>query len=96
MQERRDDLEWWCRVQAENLAALIYDQKRLALLASKVEARVWRSGHEPQFAITMQIDLDGALNGPRPGGGGGLGEAHVGASIRHGCARPGGHHAGRL
>ncbi len=95
-QERLDDLEWWCRVQSENLAALTYEQKRLALLALKVEARVWSADHDPRFAITMQIDLDGALNGPRSGGGDGPGEAHVGASIRRDCAKPGGHRAGRL
>ncbi|MDP9470199.1 MAG: recombinase family protein [Chloroflexota bacterium] len=94
-QERLDDLEWWCRVQAENLAALTYEQKRLALLALKVEATVWSTDHIPRFAITMQVDLDGALSGPHSGGGAGPGAAHVGANIPRGCARRGGRRAGR-
>jgi site-specific DNA recombinase len=87
-QDRLDDLEWWCRVQAKNLAELTYDQKRLALLALKVEARVWSKDHDPQFTITMQIDLENALSGPRSRSGGDRDAAHVGASIRRGCARP--------
>ena len=44
---RLDDLEYWCRVQAENLASLAYEQKRLALFALNIEARVWRLDHDP-------------------------------------------------
>ncbi len=81
-QDRLDDLEWWCRVQAANLAALDYEQKRLALFALKVEARVWDKDHDPRFAITMQIDLDQTLNGPRSAAGG------APAGTRgHGCNR---------
>ncbi len=94
-QERLDDLEWWCRIQAKNLAALTYEQKRLALLALKVEATVWSTDHIPRFAITMQVDLDRALNGPHSGGGAGPGAAHVGANIRRGCARRVGRRVGR-
>lgn len=94
-QDRLDDLEWWCRVQAENLGALTYEQKRLALLALKVEARVWSTDHDPRFAITMQVDLDDALNGPRSADGVDRDGARVGASIRRGCARRGGRRGGR-
>ncbi|MDP9366370.1 MAG: recombinase family protein [Chloroflexota bacterium] len=94
-QERLDDLEWWCRVQAANLAGLTYEQKRLALVALKVEARVWSTDHDPRFAISLQIDLDDTFNGPRWATGGGLGGEHVGANIRRGYARRDGCRAGR-
>ena len=95
VQDRLDDLEWWRRVQAENLAELTYEQKRLALLALGVEARVWSADHDPRFTITMQIDLDKVFSGPRSGADAGPDEARVGASIRRGCARPGGRRGGR-
>jgi hypothetical protein len=94
-QDRLDDLEWWCQVQAENLAGLTYEQKRLALLALKVEAHAWRADHDPRFAIKMQIDLDGGISGPRSASGGDPDGAHVGANIPRGCARRGGHRGGR-
>jgi site-specific DNA recombinase len=94
-QERLGDLEWWCRVQAANLGSLDYEQKRLALFALKVEVRVWSAGHDPRFAVTMQVDLAQPLSGLRSGSGDDPAEAHVGASIRRGCARPGGRRAGR-
>jgi len=95
-QDRLDDLEWWCRVQAANLSALTYEQKRLALLALKVETNVWSTDHVPRFTITMQIDLDDTFSGLRSASGDDPDAAHVGASIRRGCARRGGHRADRL
>ena len=59
VEKRLDDLDYWCRVQAENLAGLTYEEKRLALLALNVEARVWRVGHDPRYEIKMRIDVEG-------------------------------------
>jgi site-specific DNA recombinase len=94
-QERLDDLQWWCRVQSERLARLTYEQKRLALFALHVEATVWGKDHDPRFSITMQIDLDNPLSDPHLAADDAPFEAHVGASIRRGCARSGAHRAGR-
>ena len=91
-----DDLQWWCHVQSGRLADLTYDQKRLALFALNVETTVWSKDHGPRFTTRMQIDLDQALSDPHLAADGDLFEAHVGASIRHGCARRGGRRAGRL
>jgi hypothetical protein len=52
-----NDLEYWCETQAKNLAELDYDQKRLALFALKLKARVWRSDHDPRFENKMRIDV---------------------------------------
>ncbi len=95
-QDRLDDLEWWCRVQAANRSALIYEQKRLALLALKVETRVWSTDHDLRFTISMQIDVDGALSGPRSAGDDDPGAAHAHGCSRRGCARRGGHRVGPL
>jgi hypothetical protein len=95
-QERLDDLQWWCRVQSERLANLTYEQKRLALFALHVEATVWGKDHDPRFSITMQIDLDNPLSAPHLASDDAPFEAHVGASIRRGCARRGGRRAGQL
>jgi hypothetical protein len=86
-QTRLHDLQWWCTIQSERLASLTYEQKRLALFARHVEATVWSKDHDPRFAITMQIDLDNPLSDPHSAGDAALFEAHVGASIRRGCAR---------
>ena len=67
-----------------------------AICAFYVQTKRPRKDDDPRFTITMQIDLDAALNDPQLADDDDLGEAHVGASIRRGCARPGEHHAGRL
>jgi site-specific DNA recombinase len=95
VRDRLDDLQWWCHTQAERLASLTYEQKRLALFALNVEARVWSKDHEPRLLVTMQINLDRALSDPHSAAGDGPAAAHVGASIRRGCARPDARRGGR-
>lgn len=92
---RLDDLAWWCQVQADNLARLSYEQKRLALLALGVEVSVWAKDHAPRYTITLRIDLESPVNDLRLGFGDDHGEVHVGASIRRGYARRAGRRAGR-
>jgi site-specific DNA recombinase len=56
--DRIEDLQHWCRRVAANLAALTYQEKRLALDALGVAARVWRTGHDPRYKIRASIPLD--------------------------------------
>jgi site-specific DNA recombinase len=56
-QEQLADLEAWCRVVAQRLSAPTYSQKRMALEALAVEARVFRPRQEPRFVITAQLPL---------------------------------------
>jgi site-specific DNA recombinase len=56
-QDRLADLDAWRRKVAANLGSISYEERRLALRALGVEAKVWRSDHDPRFAITMQLDL---------------------------------------
>jgi hypothetical protein len=79
----------WCRKQAERLASRTDDQKRLALFATRVEARGWSKDYDPRFTIRMQIDLDQAFSDPHSAFDDDLVEARVGASIRRGYARRG-------
>ena len=98
-QQRLNDLESWCRLQARNLDTLSYDGRRLALEALGVVARVWSTDHDPRYDSTLRLDAlptGVAINGPLSGGGAALAEVHVGANIRRGCARRDGRHAGRL
>ena len=62
------------------------EQKRLALFALKVEARVWSKDHDPRFIITMQIDLDAEFSGPRLASGDGRGGGRGRGCSRRGCA----------
>jgi hypothetical protein len=48
---------------AANLRTLAYAEKRVAIQALGVEARVWKADHEPHFVITAQIPLGGAAAG---------------------------------
>ena len=59
VERRLNDLEYWCETQAKNLAELDYDQKRLALFALKLNARVWRSDHDPRFENTYIFSRSG-------------------------------------
>ncbi|MBW3633799.1 MAG: hypothetical protein KY456_12320 [Chloroflexi bacterium] len=93
-QARLDDLQWCC-TRAERLASLTYDQKRLALVALRVEARVWSKDHDPRIAVPMHDDLDTPLSDPHSAADDDLFAEHVGASIRHGYARRGARRADR-
>ncbi len=98
-QGRLHDLQHWCRMQARSLDTLEYEQKRLALEAMNVEPRVWASGHDPRYSISLQLDglvPDPMLSDPRPGCGVGHAEAHVDDYSRRGCARQDGHPGDRL
>lgn len=46
-QGRLDDLTDWCRIQSANLSTLTYLDRRLAIEALGVEARVWATDHTP-------------------------------------------------
>ena len=59
-QARLGDLEAWCRSVATKVDALTYEQKRLALDALGVEARVWRPDHTPRYAVTVALPLEPA------------------------------------
>jgi site-specific DNA recombinase len=98
-QHQLADLEYWCRVQAENLQSLTYDQKRLALRALDVRARVWASDHDPRYVITVSLDgllPIGRASDLRTAAGDDLDAARVDDCSRRGCARPAGRRAGRL
>jgi site-specific DNA recombinase len=98
-QERLNDLESWCRLQARNLDALSYDGRRLALEALGVVARVWSIDHDPRYDITLRLDaLPAGISASdlRTEGGVALGVAHVDGYTRRGCARRDGRHGGRL
>lgn len=51
-------LEEGCRRVGANLGNLTYEQRRLTLDALGVEARVYRSDHEPRYVIMASIPLD--------------------------------------
>jgi site-specific DNA recombinase len=56
-QDRLDQLEAWCRTVAANIEDMSYQQKRLALDALGVTARVYRAGHEPRYEIEANIPM---------------------------------------
>jgi site-specific DNA recombinase len=98
-QDRLTDLEYWCRLQAANLGTLTYDQKRLALHALNAEARVWSTEHDPRYTITLQLDdiaNSYPISDPRWGAGAYPSPVHVDDHSSRGCAKQGGHRAGRL
>jgi len=57
-QEHLTDLKAWCQTTAANLGALTYQERRLALDALGVQARVWRTDHEPRYEIRASIPLE--------------------------------------
>jgi len=54
-------VEDWCRQVAGNLAGFSYDQKRQALEALGVEARLFHTDHEPRYEISASIPFDGPV-----------------------------------
>ena len=87
-QQRLEDFEYWCRIQAANLGTLTYEQKRLALHALNGSVRVWSTEHDPRYAFTLELEglVPGqALNGPRPASGGDHVLAHVDGYSSRGC-----------
>ncbi|MDQ3044114.1 MAG: hypothetical protein M3R06_03040 [Chloroflexota bacterium] len=89
-QQRLEDFEYWCRVQAANLGTLTYEQKRLALHALNSSVRVWSTEHDPRYAITLELEglVPGqALNGLHPASDGDHDLAHVDGYSSRGCAR---------
>jgi site-specific DNA recombinase len=56
-QGRLAELEAWCEAVAAKLGTLTYAQRRLALEALGVEARVWRADVHPRYQITASIPL---------------------------------------
>ena len=57
-QKRLTDLAEWCRTVAENLDALNYEQRRLALTALGVKVKLYRADHDPRYEITASIPVD--------------------------------------
>jgi site-specific DNA recombinase len=64
---RLTDLAAWCQRVTSNLELLTYEQKRLVLDALGVQARVWKTDHEPRWDVRMSLPVDGVapdLSGP--------------------------------
>jgi DNA invertase Pin-like site-specific DNA recombinase len=59
MQGQVNDIMAWCQIVAENLDTFTYAEKRNALVALRVEARVYRQEHDPRFEVEMHIPLGG-------------------------------------
>jgi len=57
-QRRLADLQAWCSKIGARLDTLTYDQRRTALDALGIQARVWKTDHDPRYAITASIPLD--------------------------------------
>jgi hypothetical protein len=55
------DVVTWCRQIAARLDTLTYEQRRLALDALNVSAKVYRHDHEPRYVITASIPLDDVI-----------------------------------
>jgi site-specific DNA recombinase len=55
-QRQLDDLHAWLERVAQNLDALDYDGKRLALDALGVQVTLWDKTHEPRYEIVMHLD----------------------------------------
>ena len=49
----------WCRRVEGNVAGLTYEERRQTLRALGLEARLFRSDHDPRYEITASISLDG-------------------------------------
>lgn len=52
-----DSVEAWCRLVAVNLGELSYDERRMAVGALGVEARVWARHHDPRYQVTMHLGV---------------------------------------
>ena len=52
-----DSIQDWCASVAQNVAALTYEEKRLALTALGIQVRIWPSGYSPRYEITTRIPL---------------------------------------
>ena len=57
-QRRLGDVQAWCHAVAASLGELTYSEKRLALNALGVQAKVWRTDHEPRYEIRASVPLD--------------------------------------
>jgi hypothetical protein len=90
-------LEEWRRLVARSIDLLDYEGRRLALTALGVEVKVWSTDHDPRYEIRMLPDAAPIpISDPRSANDGAPVAAHVGASIRRGCARWDGHRGDRL
>jgi hypothetical protein len=56
-QDQLENLDAWCRNVTANLRGITYEERRLALRAPGLEARVWRVDHDPRFEISMRLDF---------------------------------------
>ena len=60
-QERLESFEAWCGRVSATLESLTFEQRRLALDALGVQARVYRGDHDPRYVITASMPLDGPI-----------------------------------
>jgi site-specific DNA recombinase len=51
-------IQAWCRKVGARLDTMTYDQRRTALDALGIQARVWRADHSPRYLITAALPLD--------------------------------------
>jgi hypothetical protein len=58
-QQRLANLQAWCSQIGARFDTFTYDQRRTALNALGVQARVWKVGHDPRYVITASLPLDG-------------------------------------
>ncbi|MGC4193199.1 MAG: recombinase family protein [Thermomicrobiales bacterium] len=56
-EEQLTGLTEWCDKVADELDNLTYDEKRMALTALGISARLWKSDHEPRFDITARLEF---------------------------------------
>ena len=56
--KRLNDLQSWCKSVSVRRGEFTYEQRRTALDALGVQVRVWRTDHEPRYAVTASIPLD--------------------------------------
>jgi site-specific DNA recombinase len=56
--ERMKEVQSWCHAVASRLGELTYEQKRLALEALGVQAKVWPTDHPHRYQIETHIPLD--------------------------------------
>jgi hypothetical protein len=59
-QARLTSLERWCRIFGANLGQLTYEERREALEALGIKAKVYRADHTPRIVIEANILLDEA------------------------------------
>ena len=56
--QRLQDVQAWCARVAQRLGGFTYAEKRDALLALGVQARVWRKGSPERWVVDLGIPLD--------------------------------------